>query len=128
MTEFLYLAGEPALSTRTTLTIKVYAASTPNFTQVVYESDVTENIPISSAVTTVSATSPNGNKIIYSIVDGDPNSEFTVHFSTGGCDTLAQVGVTTNMELISLLAFKAIEKTKSGQWKLFVSHLCVHFQ
>ena len=79
----LFVTGEPALSSETLLTIKIYTASTPNFTQVVYETSVTENIPISSAVTTVSATSPNNNKIIYTIVDGDPNNEFTVHFSTG---------------------------------------------
>ena len=77
------VTGEPALSSYTQVTIKVYAASTPNFTQVVYETSITENIPISSAVTTVSASSPNNNKLIYTIVDGDPNNEFTVHFSTG---------------------------------------------
>jgi len=78
-----FVVGEPSLSTQTNLTIKVFAESTPNFTQVVYESSIPENIPISSAVTTVNAESTHGNKIIYTISEGDPDNEFTVHFSTG---------------------------------------------
>lgn len=81
MTDFI--TGEPSLTSQCTVVVKVFTASTPNFTQVVYESSIPENIPLSSAVTTVTALSPNDNKIIYSISDGDPYNEFTVQFSTG---------------------------------------------
>lgn len=80
---FVSVTGEPSLSSTANVVIKVFTASTPNFTQVLYESSIPENIPLSSAVTRVSAISPNDNKIIYSIADGDPNNEFTVQFSTG---------------------------------------------
>lgn len=63
--------------------VKVVTNSTPLFEHSVYEQTIPENIPVSSAVTTVLAQSPGGHKIIYTISDGDDHNEFTVHFSTG---------------------------------------------
>ena len=51
---------------------------------------IPENTPIHSPVLSVQAVSPKGQKLIYSIVDGDRYGDFAVDFNTGMYSHLGQ--------------------------------------
>lgn len=58
-------------------------SSSPVFESQQTEVRIPENTPIHSPVLSVQAVSPKGQKLIYSIVDGDRYSDFAVDFNTG---------------------------------------------
>ena len=63
--------------------MRVMNKATPVFDRPYYEVAVPEDVPPHTPVLTVLARSPTGQKLIFSIADGDIYNEFTVDFSTG---------------------------------------------
>ena len=71
------------MSTRVQVPVRIMNRATPIFTQQVYSASVAENAPMHTTITSIEAHSPTGQKLIYSIMGGDPYNEFDVHFNTG---------------------------------------------
>ncbi|XP_076446580.1 protocadherin Fat 1-like isoform X2 [Babylonia areolata] len=74
--------GTPPLSTTVEVPIHVVDSSSPVFESQHMEVQIPENTPVHSAVQSVQAVSPQGQKLIYSIVDGDRYGDFAVDFNT----------------------------------------------
>ncbi|KAK7449354.1 hypothetical protein BaRGS_00040023, partial [Batillaria attramentaria] len=75
--------GSPPLSTTVQVPIHVVDSSSPVFERQQSEVSIHENTPVHSPVLSVQAVSPKGQKLIYSIVDGDRYGDFAVDFNTG---------------------------------------------
>ena len=57
--------------------------ATPTFSEPYLTVTVPEDVPIKSSILFIEATSPRGQKLIYSITKGDIYGEFAVDFNTG---------------------------------------------
>lgn len=75
--------GHPSQSSEVTLQIRIVSNSHPIFDKYYYSVDVKESSPAGMAIMSLKAISPNNQKLIYSITDGDPYKEFTVDFNIG---------------------------------------------
>lgn len=75
--------GEPVLFSRCKVPIKVITEATPLFEKQFYNVSIPENIELHTPILSLQAVSPNGQKLVYSITNGDIYNEFTVDFNTG---------------------------------------------
>ena len=82
----LLFPGEIPQSSEASVSVRVMNEATPVFDQRIRTVTIPENLVIHSVVTTIEADSPTGQKIIYSIFDGDVYGEFAVDFITGTFD------------------------------------------
>ena len=71
------------LFSRTKVPIKVITKATPLFEKQFYNVTIPENIELHTPILSLQALSPNGQKLVYSITNGDIYNEFTVDFNTG---------------------------------------------
>lgn len=74
--------GEPMLFARSKVPIKVITKATPLFEKQFYNVTIPENIELHTPILSLQALSPNGQKLVYSITNGDIFNEFTVDFNT----------------------------------------------
>ncbi|GFQ74088.1 fat-like cadherin-related tumor suppressor homolog [Trichonephila clavata] len=74
--------GNPALSSHTVLPIQVISHDMPVFAQQLYQVTVLESIPRGSPLLTVTATSPSGKQLIYSLVSGNRKEDLRLDFNT----------------------------------------------
>ncbi|XP_049721123.1 protocadherin Fat 1 isoform X2 [Elephas maximus indicus] len=81
--------GSPAFSAEVIVPITVVNKAMPVFEKPFYSAEIPENIQLHSPVVHVQANSPEGQKVFYSISDGDPFSQFTVNFNTGVINVIA---------------------------------------
>uniref|UniRef100_T1J1P1 Uncharacterized protein n=1 Tax=Strigamia maritima TaxID=126957 RepID=T1J1P1_STRMM len=77
-----YDRGMEPRHTDVTVIVRVISRSMPLFNQQYYTSAVPESIQPYSPVLSVQANSPEGRKLIYSIVEGNSREEFAVDFNT----------------------------------------------
>ena len=71
------------LQAQTTLIIRAIHSKMPIFESQYYKVSIVENIQPYSPVLSMQAYSPEGRKLIYSIVAGNTYEEFAVDFNTG---------------------------------------------
>uniref|UniRef100_A0A5F7ZWY3 Protocadherin Fat 3 n=1 Tax=Macaca mulatta TaxID=9544 RepID=A0A5F7ZWY3_MACMU len=75
--------GKPSLSTSVELPITIVNKAMPVFDKPFYTASVNEDIRMNTPILSINATSPEGQGIIYIIIDGDPFKQFNVDFDTG---------------------------------------------
>ncbi|KAJ8410896.1 hypothetical protein AAFF_G00188530 [Aldrovandia affinis] len=75
--------GYLPLSTTVEFPITVVNKAMPVFDKSFYAVSVNEDVAVHTPILGINATSPEGQNIIYTIVDGDPSSQFNIGFDTG---------------------------------------------
>lgn len=75
----------PSRTAEASVKISVISRSYPVFDQQVYHATIPEYYEIGSSVASLSADSPTGQKLIYTIIDGDLFGDFSVDFNIGRC-------------------------------------------
>lgn len=75
--------GSIPLSSTTEFTITIVNKAMPVFDRTFYSISVNEDVAEHTPILGINATSPKGQKIIYTIVDGDPSLQFDIGFDTG---------------------------------------------
>ncbi|XP_032363308.1 protocadherin Fat 3 isoform X4 [Etheostoma spectabile] len=75
--------GYPPLSSTIEFPITVVNKAMPVFDKPFYSVSVNEDVAVHTPILGINATSPEGQNIIYTIVDGDPSLQFDIGFDTG---------------------------------------------
>uniref|UniRef100_A0A8D2KYN3 Cadherin domain-containing protein n=1 Tax=Varanus komodoensis TaxID=61221 RepID=A0A8D2KYN3_VARKO len=75
--------GNPSLSASVELPITIVNKAMPVFDKPFYTASVNEDVEMHTPILSINATSPEGQDIIYIIVDGDPYNQFNIDFDTG---------------------------------------------
>ncbi|XP_031408102.1 protocadherin Fat 3 [Meleagris gallopavo] len=75
--------GSPSLSASVELPITIVNKAMPVFDKPFYTASVNEDVEIHTPILSINATSPEGQGIIYIIVEGDPYNQFNIDFDTG---------------------------------------------
>ncbi|XP_010225690.1 PREDICTED: protocadherin Fat 3-like, partial [Tinamus guttatus] len=75
--------GDPSLSASVELPITIVNKAMPVFDKPFYTASVNEDVEMHTPILSINATSPEGQGIIYIIVDGDPYNQFNIDFDTG---------------------------------------------
>uniref|UniRef100_A0A671THD5 FAT atypical cadherin 3a n=1 Tax=Sparus aurata TaxID=8175 RepID=A0A671THD5_SPAAU len=75
--------GYPSLSSTIEFPITVVNKAMPVFDKSFYSVFVNEDVAVHTPILGINATSPEGQNIIYTIVDGDPYLQFDIGFDTG---------------------------------------------
>ncbi|XP_038617667.1 protocadherin Fat 3 isoform X2 [Tachyglossus aculeatus] len=75
--------GSPSLSASVEFPITIVNKAMPIFDRPFYMASVSEDVEMHTPVLGINATSPEGQGIIYILVDGDPYNQFNVDFDTG---------------------------------------------
>ncbi len=76
-------AGYPSLFTVVELPVTVVNKAMPVFDKSFYGISVREDIAVSTPILCINASSPEGQNIIYTIVEGDPSFQFDIGFDSG---------------------------------------------
>ncbi|XP_078514538.1 protocadherin Fat 3 isoform X1 [Lissotriton helveticus] len=75
--------GDPSLSASVELPITIVNKAMPVFNKPFYTTHINEDIAMHTPILSINATSPEGQGIIYTIVDGDPFNQFNIDFDSG---------------------------------------------
>lgn len=75
--------GYPPLSSTVEFPITVVNKAMPFFDKSFYYVSVNEDVVVHTPILSINATSPEGQNIIYTIVNGDPFLQFDIGFDTG---------------------------------------------
>lgn len=75
--------GLVRLSAKTIVKLKVVDKETPIFDQLSYSRVVREDVKVGEEISRVQARSPGGTDIYYTITQGDPVNQFSIHLKTG---------------------------------------------
>ncbi|XP_077398228.1 protocadherin Fat 3a isoform X4 [Festucalex cinctus] len=75
--------GYPPLSSTIEFPITVVNKAMPVFDKSFYLVSVNEDVAVHTPILGINATSPEGQSIFYTIVDGDPSFQFDIGFDTG---------------------------------------------
>lgn len=75
--------GYPPLSSTAEFPITVVNKAMPVFDKSFYYVSVNEDVVVHTPILSINATSPEGQNIIYTIVNGDPSLQFDIGFDTG---------------------------------------------
>lgn len=75
--------GYPSLSSTVEFPITVVNKAMPFFDKSFYYVSVNEDVVVHTPILSINATSPEGQNIIYTIVNGDPSLQFDIGFDTG---------------------------------------------
>ncbi|XP_073469084.1 protocadherin Fat 3 isoform X2 [Aquarana catesbeiana] len=75
--------GDPSLSASIELPVTIVNKAMPVFDKAFYTATVNEDVLMNTPILSINATSPEGQGIIYTIVDGDPFNQFNIDFDTG---------------------------------------------
>ncbi|XP_067113778.1 protocadherin Fat 3 [Osmerus mordax] len=75
--------GSPSLSSEVEVPITIVNKAMPVFDKPFYGITVREDVALGAAVLCINATSPEGQTVIYTIMEGDPSLQFDIGFDTG---------------------------------------------
>lgn len=75
--------GNPPLTSTTEFLISVVNKAMPAFDKSFYSSIVNEDVSVHTPILGINASSPRGQNIFYTIIDGDPSVQFDIGFNTG---------------------------------------------
>lgn len=79
----IFVPGDVPLSSQAEVFVSVVNKAMPVFEEPFYNFSVAENVQPFSAIATVTARSPMGNALVYSIISGDEYGEFGVDYNIG---------------------------------------------
>nr|XP_028581876.1 protocadherin Fat 3 isoform X4 [Podarcis muralis] len=88
--------GNPSLSASVELPITIVNKAMPVFNKPFYTASVNEDIEMHTPILSINATSPEGQGIIYIIVDGDPYNQFNIDFDTGVLNVISPLDYEVN--------------------------------
>uniref|UniRef100_A0A8C0GZS0 Cadherin domain-containing protein n=1 Tax=Chelonoidis abingdonii TaxID=106734 RepID=A0A8C0GZS0_CHEAB len=88
--------GNPSLSASVELPITIVNKAMPVFDKPFYTASVNEDIEMHTPILSINATSPEGQAIIYIIVDGDPLNQFNIDFDTGVLSVISPLDYEVN--------------------------------
>ncbi|XP_067424484.1 protocadherin Fat 3 isoform X1 [Emydura macquarii macquarii] len=88
--------GNPSLSASVELPITIVNKAMPVFDKPFYTASVNEDTEMHTPVLSINATSPEGQGIIYVIVDGDPYNQFNIDFDTGVLSVISPLDYEVN--------------------------------
>ena len=77
------ISGFPLRTAQSSVKMTIISKSYPVFDHQVYKASVAENSLKGTSVMSLEATSPTGQKLIYSIIEGDRYGDFSVDFNIG---------------------------------------------
>lgn len=75
--------GFPPLSQEVDLPVTVVNKAMPVFDKPFYGVTVREDVVVSTSILGINASSPEGQSVIFTIIDGDPSFQFDIGFDTG---------------------------------------------
>ncbi|XP_056910340.1 protocadherin Fat 3 isoform X4 [Takifugu flavidus] len=75
--------GFPPLSREVELPVTVVNKAMPVFDKPFYGVTVREDVVVSTSILGINASSPEGQSVIFTIIDGDPSFQFDIGFDTG---------------------------------------------
>ena len=75
--------GRSPFSTEAEVKIKVVDRETPVFDKLSFSEKIPEDAAVDTEITRVTARSPNGAAVLYSIPHGDPLNQFSIDFKSG---------------------------------------------
>lgn len=75
--------GFPPLSQEVELPVTVVNKAMPVFDKPFYGVTVREDVAVSTSILGINASSPEGQVVIFTIIDGDPSFQFDIGFDTG---------------------------------------------
>ncbi|XP_068600655.1 protocadherin Fat 3 [Brachionichthys hirsutus] len=75
--------GFPPLSSEVELPVTVVNKAMPAFDKPFYGVTVREDVAVSTSVLCIKASSPEGQSVVFAIVNGDPSFQFDIGFDTG---------------------------------------------
>ncbi|CAG00464.1 unnamed protein product, partial [Tetraodon nigroviridis] len=75
--------GFPPLSREVELPVTVVNKAMPVFDKPFYGVTVREDVAVSTSILGINASSPEGQIVIFTIIDGDPSFQFDIGFDTG---------------------------------------------
>lgn len=81
-------AGEPSLLTTVALPVRVLSKAMPVFDRPFYSVSVHEDVPVSTAILNVNATSPQHENLVYTLVNVDAWLPFDIDFHTGAISVI----------------------------------------
>ncbi|XP_077154662.1 protocadherin Fat 3 isoform X5 [Ranitomeya variabilis] len=88
--------GDPLLSAMVELPVTIVNKAMPVFDKAFYTASVNEDVKMHTPILSINATSPEGQGIIYTIVDGDPYNQFNIDFDTGVLSVVSPLDFETN--------------------------------
>uniref|UniRef100_A0ACB8FG98 Bahd acyltransferase n=1 Tax=Sphaerodactylus townsendi TaxID=933632 RepID=A0ACB8FG98_9SAUR len=88
--------GNPSLSASVELPITIVNKAMPVFDKPFYTASINEDIEMHTPILSINATSPEGQGIIYIIVDGDPYNQFNIDFDTGVLSVISPLDYEVN--------------------------------
>ncbi|KAJ6664914.1 hypothetical protein lerEdw1_005886, partial [Lerista edwardsae] len=88
--------GNPSLSASVELPITIVNKAMPVFDKPFYTASVNEDVEMHTPILSINATSPEGQGIIYIIVEGDPYNQFNVDFDTGVLSVISPLDYEVN--------------------------------
>nr|XP_006112264.1 protocadherin Fat 3 isoform X1 [Pelodiscus sinensis]XP_006112265.1 protocadherin Fat 3 isoform X1 [Pelodiscus sinensis]XP_025044455.1 protocadherin Fat 3 isoform X1 [Pelodiscus sinensis]XP_025044460.1 protocadherin Fat 3 isoform X1 [Pelodiscus sinensis] len=88
--------GNPSLSASVELPITIVNKAMPVFDKPFYTASVNEDVEMHTPILSINATSPEGQGIIYIIVDGDPYNQFNIEFDTGVLSVISPLDYEVN--------------------------------
>ncbi|XP_028977046.2 protocadherin Fat 3 [Esox lucius] len=75
--------GLPPLSSEVELTVAIINKAMPVFDKPFYGVTVREDVPLSTSLLCLNATSPQGQAVLYTVMDEDSSPQFDIGFDTG---------------------------------------------
>ncbi|XP_076869832.1 protocadherin Fat 1a isoform X3 [Brachyhypopomus gauderio] len=75
--------GEPPLSATVEVPVTIVTKSIPVFEKPFYSLEMPENIQLNTPIVHVQVNDSEGPRVVYTISEGDPYSQFSIGFSTG---------------------------------------------
>ncbi|XP_069130301.1 protocadherin Fat 1-like isoform X4 [Argopecten irradians] len=115
--------GVPPRSVDVNVTISVISDAHPRFEQQFYTTTVREDVQLQTPVISVRAVSPNGHKLIYTIISGDTYKDFDVDFNIGVVAVVSPLDyeVTKGYELVVQAADVKTSATATATIRVIVT-------
>ncbi|XP_046699501.1 protocadherin Fat 1a isoform X1 [Silurus meridionalis] len=76
-------SGKPPMSASVEVPITVVDKAIPVFEKPFYSLEIPENVQLHTPIIHVQASNSEGPKVVYTITEGDPYSQFNINFNTG---------------------------------------------
>ncbi|XP_052280093.1 protocadherin Fat 1-like isoform X4 [Dreissena polymorpha] len=100
--------GLPARTAETSVQVSIISDIFPVFEHTVYRASIPEYFPIGSSVASLSANSPSGQKLIYTISDGDTYGDFNVDYNIGVVKVQGEVTMSTSSYNLTVQAIEVM--------------------
>uniref|UniRef100_A0A8B9HJZ9 FAT atypical cadherin 1a n=1 Tax=Astyanax mexicanus TaxID=7994 RepID=A0A8B9HJZ9_ASTMX len=110
--------GEPPLSATVEVPITVVNKAIPVFEKPFYSLEIPENIQLHTPIVHVQASDSEGSRIVYTISEGDPYSQFSINFNTGVIHVVQPLDFETHPAY--KLSVRAIDSLTGAKAEVFV--------